>query len=120
MERTLRFKEEVVNQVPAVVHEDFTGRLQSVTKELNPTYYALINEFHRLTGVPIVLNTSFNVMGKPIIHSVEDALSVFYTSGIDVMFINDFIVVKELNVFDNLFLDNENVSKENEGLLEPA
>ena len=101
MERTLRFKEEVIDRVPAVVHNDFTGRLQSVKLEWNRSYYELINEFYQLTGVPLILNTSFNVMGKPIVHSVEDALAVFYTSGIDVLFINNYMISKE-NVNDAL------------------
>jgi carbamoyltransferase len=95
MERTLVFRPEVRARVPAVVHEDATGRLQSVTRELNPRYYDLISAFHGLTGVPIVLNTSFNVMGKPIVHSVEDAIAVFATSGLDALAIDDYLIEKE-------------------------
>jgi carbamoyltransferase len=95
MERTLVFRPEVRTRVPAVVHEDATGRLQSVTRELNPRYYDLISAFHGLTGVPIVLNTSFNVMGKPIVHSVEDAIAVFATSGLDALAIDDYLIEKE-------------------------
>jgi carbamoyltransferase len=87
MERALRFKPEVAARVPGVVHVDGTGRLQSVHRELNPDYYGLIEAFYRRTGVPILLNTSFNVMGKPIVHSVEDAIAVFFTSGIDLLVI---------------------------------
>jgi carbamoyltransferase len=94
MERTLRFRDEVVSLVPAVVHEDGTGRLQTVKKEWNEKYHLLIEEFYRLTGVPLILNTSFNVMGKPIIHTVEDALSVFYTSGLDLLVIGDVMIEK--------------------------
>jgi len=94
MERTLTFREEVRDKVPAVVHVDGTGRLQTVREEWNPRYYQLIKEFYRLTGVPIVLNTSFNIMGKPIIHSVEDAVSVFYTTGLDALVIEDVLLEK--------------------------
>jgi carbamoyltransferase len=94
MERTLRFRDEVVDRVPGVVHVDQTGRLQTVTAEENPRYHRLISRFHDLTGVPIVLNTSFNVMGKPIAHSVEDAISVFYTSGIDLLVIENHVIAK--------------------------
>lgn len=94
MERTLKFKEAVLDKVPAVVHEDNTGRLQSVTRENNEKYYDLIAAFYKITGVPVLLNTSFNVMGKPIIHSVEDALSVFFTSGLDVLVIEDMVFEK--------------------------
>jgi carbamoyltransferase len=94
MERTLRFREDVISKVPGVVHEDRTGRLQTVREAWNPRYHALVSEFYRLTGVPLVLNTSFNVMGKPIAHSVEDALSVFFTSGVDVLVIDDVAIQK--------------------------
>jgi carbamoyltransferase len=94
MERTLTFREEVRDRVPSVVHVDGTGRLQTVRKEWNPRYYELIEEFFRLTGVPLILNTSFNVMGKPIIHSVEDAIAVFYTTGLDALVIEDMLVQK--------------------------
>lgn len=94
MERTLRFKPEVVDKVPGVVHENKTGRLQSVRREWNEKYYDLIKAFYEITGVPLVLNTSFNVMGKPIIHSFEDALAVFFTSGLDAMIFNDYVMIK--------------------------
>jgi carbamoyltransferase len=94
MERTLRFRPEVVRQVPGVVHHDGTGRLQTVKEMWNPRYHSLISEFYRLTEVPLILNTSFNVMSKPISHSVEDALAVFFTSGLDALFIDDILIVK--------------------------
>lgn len=94
MERTLVWKEAVRARVPAVVHEDGTGRLQSVTAERNPRYHALISAFHDLTGVPVILNTSFNIMGKPILHSAEDAILMFYTSGLDALVIEDWLLVK--------------------------
>jgi carbamoyltransferase len=65
-----------------------------VTAEENPRYHRLIGCFYELTGVPILLNTSFNVMGKPIAHSVEDAISVFYTSGIDLLVIENHVIAK--------------------------
>ena len=94
MERTLRFRPEMRARVPAVVHADGTGRLQSVTGEWNPAFRALLEEFHRLTDVPILLNTSFNVMGKPILHTAEDAILMFYTTGLDVLVVEDWIIVK--------------------------
>src|SRR4029079_11076889 len=92
MERALRFREEAKSRVPGVVHVDGTGRLQTVTRELNEPYYRLIREFHAITGIPLVLNTSFNVMGKPIAHSVEDVLAVFYSTGLDAVFIEDLLI----------------------------
>jgi carbamoyltransferase len=88
MERTLRFTAFGKATVPGVVHADGTGRLQTVTHALNPRFYALLLAFKRITGVPVLLNTSFNVMGKPIVHSVEDAVSVLMTSGLDVLVID--------------------------------
>lgn len=94
MERTLVWKDAVRHRVPAVVHEDSTGRLQSVTPERNPRYHALISEFYALTGVPVILNTSFNIMGKPILHTAEDAILMFYTSGLDALVVEDWLLVK--------------------------
>jgi carbamoyltransferase len=94
MERTLRFRPEVRVRVPAVVHVDGTGRLQTVKREWNPEFHALIEAFYALTGVPLVLNTSFNIMGKPIIHSVEDALAVFLTTGMDALVIGNYLIQK--------------------------
>ncbi|MBF0224883.1 MAG: hypothetical protein HQK76_05455 [Desulfobacterales bacterium] len=96
MERTLKFKEEVKNRVPGVVHADGTGRLQTIKREWNERYYELIHEFYQITGIPILLNTSFNIMGKPIIHSVEDALAGFLTTGLDVLVIGDNLYEKDI------------------------
>lgn len=94
MERTLLFRPEVRRQAPAVVHENGTGRLQTVTPEQNPRYYRLLSAFHRRTGLPILLNTSFNIKGKPIINSVEDALGVFLATGMDVLVIGNYWLEK--------------------------
>jgi carbamoyltransferase len=94
MERTLRFRQEMRDRVPAVVHQDGTGRLQSVTEEGNPLFYKLIRAFYQKTGIPLLLNTSLNVMGKPIVHSVEDAITVFYTTGLDCLVIEDYVLTK--------------------------
>lgn len=94
MERTLRFRKEVLEKVPGVVHVNNTGRLQTVKREWNEKYFLLIEEFYKLTGIPVILNTSFNVMGKPIIHSVEDAIAVFFTTGLDALVIGDIIIEK--------------------------
>ena len=80
--------------VPGVVHQNLTGRLQTVKREWNERFYLLLEEFYRITGVPVLLNTSFNVMGKPIIHSLEDAIAVFFTSGLDALVVDDFIIAK--------------------------
>lgn len=94
MERTLKYHQDAASKVPGVVHVNQSGRLQTVKKEWNEKYYNLIEAFYQLTGVPVILNTSFNVMGKPISHSLEDVLSVFFTSGLDALIINDLIIEK--------------------------
>ncbi len=95
MERTQKFRESTIDKVPGVVHKDGTGRVQSVSHDLNPRFYALIKAFHNKTEVPLLLNTSFNVMGKPIVHTVEDAVAVFCSSGLDVLVIDNFVVEKK-------------------------
>ncbi len=94
MERTLRFRPEVREKVPAVVHVDGTGRLQSVRREWNPRYYDLIESFRKRTGIPLILNTSLNVMGRPIVHSLEDALGVLFTSGLDALVVENHVIEK--------------------------
>ncbi len=94
MERALRFRPEAARRVPAVVHVDGTGRLQTVKKEWNPRFHRLLSAFHAETGTPMLLNTSFNVMGKPMVHSVEDAVAVFMTCGLEVLAIGDWLFAK--------------------------
>ncbi len=94
MERTLVFRKEDSDRVPAVVHQNGTGRVQTVKEEWNPLYHRLIHTFYKNTGIPILLNTSFNVMGKPIIHTVEDAMTVFYTTGMDYLIIGNYVLYK--------------------------
>tara|TARA_B100000683_G_scaffold270919_1_gene310829 strand:+ start:704 stop:2476 length:1773 start_codon:yes stop_codon:yes gene_type:complete len=94
MEKALFFKESVRSLVPAVVHKDGSGRLQSVHKELNPLYHQLISDFYQITKVPILVNTSLNVMGRPIIHSIEDALTTFLTTDLDYLVIDNFLIKK--------------------------
>ncbi|NBY23427.1 MAG: nodulation protein nolNO [Gammaproteobacteria bacterium] len=98
MERTLRFRPEMRDRVPAVVHVDGSGRLQSVTKTRNPDFYPLIEAFYAKTQIPILLNTSFNIMGKPMVHSVEDAFAVFLGSGLDALVIGQTLFRKSRDV----------------------
>ncbi len=94
MERVLKIKKDKRQTICAVNHIDNTGRLQTVSKNSNYHFYNLINAFYRETGIPVLLNTSFNVMGKPIVNSVNDMITVFATSGLDIMVINDHVVRK--------------------------
>ena len=87
-------KKNVKNKIPAVVHVDNTVRPQIVSRSSNQLFYELIKEFYNLSSVPLLLNTSFNVRGEPIINSPEEALRCFYSSGIDILVIENFIVRK--------------------------
>lgn len=81
--------------IPAVTHVDRSCRPQTVRREHHARYYDLIAAFGRRTGVPVVLNTSFNVRGEPIVCTPEDSLRCFFSTGLDVLAIEDFIVTKE-------------------------
>ena len=81
--------------IPGVTHVDGTGRLQAVNRQFNERYYKLINEFKKITGIPMVINTSFNIMGNPIIESPSDAIKCFLGNGIDYLVLGDFIIKKE-------------------------
>lgn len=88
-------KEDKREKVPAIVHIDGSARPQSVNKEINQFYWNIINEFYKKTGVPVILNTSFNLKGEPIVCSPFDAIRTFYTSGLDYLIIEEFIVHKK-------------------------
>jgi len=81
-------------RIPEVVHMDGTARAQVVTQATNPRYYALIEELERLRGVPVVLNTSLNRRGEPIVCTPTDALDMFYGSDLQFLFIEDLLVRK--------------------------
>lgn len=88
-------KRDKLKEIPAAVHIDGTARPQTVEKETNPRYWEMINEFRKLTGVPAVLNTSFNVAGQPIVCSPRDAISTFFMCGMDYLAIGDYLISKE-------------------------
>ncbi|MEO9257425.1 MAG: carbamoyltransferase C-terminal domain-containing protein, partial [Crocinitomicaceae bacterium] len=96
MEKTLTFKDEVIDKVPVVVHADKTGRLQSVTEQINPLFHQLITSFYELTQIPIVVNTSYNVMGKPIAHDINDVMAVFFNSELDAVIIGNYVLERPL------------------------
>ncbi|HLM54584.1 MAG TPA: carbamoyltransferase C-terminal domain-containing protein [Pyrinomonadaceae bacterium] len=81
--------------MPAVVHVDGSGRVQTVTSEANGRFYELVKRFGEATGTPVVLNTSFNVMGEPIVETPEDALACLLASGLDCCVFEDRVVVKD-------------------------
>jgi carbamoyltransferase len=80
--------------LPAITHVDGTGRLQTVRKETNPKYYRLIDTFGKATGVPVILNTSFNLKGEPIVNTPREAYSTFNRSGMDVLVLGEYIIEK--------------------------
>ncbi|MBI5953620.1 MAG: carbamoyltransferase [Chloroflexi bacterium] len=83
--------------IPAVTHVDGTARLQTVKREDNPKYYSLIREFNKITGVPVILNTSFNVAGEPIVESPTDAINSFVKTNIDYLVLGNIILGKKGN-----------------------
>jgi len=91
--------------IPAVMHVDQTARLQTVSRENDELYYLLIKEFYELTGVPLILNTSFNIDGEPIVETPEDAISTFMSGRFDLLVIENFIV------FGTIYSDHELVLK---------
>ena len=81
--------------VPAITHADNTARVQTVTRDVNERYYDLISAFEKKTGIPMVLDTSFNVADEPIVETPEDAIRCFLSTDIDVLGIGDFILLKK-------------------------
>ncbi len=94
MEKTVNVKKKKQKLIPGIVHKDGTARLQTVKKINNPKFYKLIEEFYKLTNIPMVINTSLNYKGDPICSSIEDILKTFYLSGLDVIIINNYIIEK--------------------------
>lgn len=80
---------------PAITHIDGTARVQTVSMSSNQRFYALLKSFHEMTGCPMLLNTSFNVMGEPIVCSPEDAVRTYMQSGIDILVINNYLITKQ-------------------------
>lgn len=94
MLRVCPFRPDKRSLVPAVVHVDGTGRLQTVTRDVNGRFYELVRKFYERTGVPLLLNTSFNVQGEPIVETPEDAICCLLKSGLDACIFEDRIVFK--------------------------
>ena len=89
---TYGVREERRDEVPAIVHVDGTARLQTVDRRTNPRYHALISAFAKETGIPLVLNTSFNDRGEPIVRTPREAVRTFRGSGMDVLVLDDLVV----------------------------
>jgi carbamoyltransferase len=100
------------SDIPAVTHVDYSARVQSVNKKQNINFYNLIEEFRKITGVPVLINTSFNIRGEPIVCTIEDAFKCFMGTNIDVLVCESYVLLKNknqthinLNYKDNFKLD---------------
>jgi carbamoyltransferase len=83
------------SSVPAITHVDYSARVQTVHKETNPVYHRLISKFKERTGFPLLVNTSFNVRGEPIVHTPEDAFHCLMGTGIEFLAVGRCLVRKE-------------------------
>jgi carbamoyltransferase len=91
---TTNVKNDWSKAIPAVTHYDGTSRVQSVSKEINPAFYGLISAFYRKSGIPILLNTSFNGKGEPMVETPEDAINTLLSTQLYAVVINNFLVTK--------------------------
>ena len=91
---TAQVRPERRSVIPSVTHVDGSARPQTVEKEINPLYWRLIDEFGKRTGVPVIMNTSFNLRGEAIVHTPTDAIRTFFSSGMDALVIGSFLVEK--------------------------
>ncbi len=90
-----KVKPSKVNSIPSAVHIDGTARLQTVSRKQNALFYELIKEFYLIAGIPVVINTSLNYKGKPIVCTTEQAIECFYNSGLDYMVLGNCIINKD-------------------------
>ena len=95
------------SNIPSVTHVDYSARIQTVHKETNPIFHKLIEEFEKITKYPVLVNTSFNVRGEPIVCSVTDAFNCFMGTDLDVLVCNNFILYKQ-DQSDDLLKDYKN------------
>ncbi len=94
MTLTFDVRREKQAQIASITHVDGTARIQTVSRETNPRFHRVISEFERLTGVPMVINTSFNVKGQPIVCTPRDAVSTFFMTGMDHLVLGDYVLSK--------------------------
>jgi carbamoyltransferase len=87
-------KPDMAGRIPAACHTDLSARVQTVHAQHNPRFHALIDAFGQQTGVPVVINTSFNVRGEPIVRTPRDAVDAFYSTPLDALVIGSFVLEK--------------------------
>ena len=95
MLKVCQVKADKKSKIPAIVHVDGSARLHTVSSQVNPTYHRLLTEFERLSDHPVLLNTSFNTMGEPIVATPDQAVRCFFSTGLDALSIGDFLVTKQ-------------------------
>ena len=91
---TFMVREKKQKEVPAITHVDGTARPQTVSKKINPLYWRLIKSFEEETSVPVIINTSFNIKGQPIVRTPRDAVKTFFNTGIEYLSIGNFLLDK--------------------------
>ena len=97
-DRDLRRRVNVRSEIPAVTHVDYSARIQTVDVRRNPRFYRLLQAFNRLTGCPMLVNTSFNVRGEPIVCTPDDAYRCFLATDMDALVLEDVLIVKDVAV----------------------
>ena len=98
-------KQFINNNIPSVIHVDNSARIQTVSEKSNTKLYSIIDEFEKLTGCPILINTSFNIRGEPIVFSPYDALKCFFNTNIDYLILEDFLISKDGQ--NNILVDKD-------------
>ena len=95
MEKIYYLRSKFRNSLSSICHADGSARAQTVGKKNNSIFYKLIKEFEKYSEVPILINTSFNIKGDPIVDNPDDAIITFYKSGLDVLVLGNFIIRKK-------------------------
>ena len=95
MTKNFNVLNEMKDRLQAITHVDGTARIQSVTKEYNELFYNIISEFYKLTGIPVVINTSFNVKGEPIVCTPQEAIDSFERMNLDYLSIGNYLVKRK-------------------------
>jgi carbamoyltransferase len=98
--------------IPAVTHVDYSARIQTVRRDTNPFYYDIIDAFYELTGCPVIVNTSFNVRGEPIVCTPEDAYRCFMRTHIDALVLENHLLLKSEQTDADRLADDESWRKE--------
>ena len=92
---TYKVKPKWIKKIPGVVHIDKTARVQTVNSSDNKQFYSIIKNFYKLSKVPVVVNTSFNIKGEPMVDKPLDAIKTFFSSGIDELYLGNFLITKQ-------------------------